>query len=100
MATDLHWSATNLVANMPLPEGCGGMLFQSFRVFLIVVLTVVLTGGLVAMLWNITRGRWRPPGHRSFPEPVLLQGRTEMLPSSIDGPVRFGRPFCLRFASG
>ncbi len=84
----LHWSATNLLASMPLPEGCGGMLFQVFRAFLTGVLTVGLTGGLVAMLWKITRGRWRAPA------------RGVSLPSSTRAAVLLRKPFGLCSAAG
>jgi hypothetical protein len=84
----LHWSAANLLASMPLPEGCGGMLFQVFRGFLSVVLTASLTGGLVAMLWKIAPGRWRAPA------------RGGSKPSPTHAAVLLRKPLGWRFATG
>uniref|UniRef100_UPI004048AB3B hypothetical protein n=1 Tax=Yoonia sp. TaxID=2212373 RepID=UPI004048AB3B len=51
--SDLPLPAVDLLANMPLPQGCGAMLFDSFRVLLFVVLSV----GLAVMLWHSFRRR-------------------------------------------
>lgn len=59
--SDLPLPAVDLLANMPLPHGCGAMLFDSFRVLLFVVLSVglavMLSVGLAVMLWHSFRRR-------------------------------------------